>query len=69
MQRISGNLTFQSSFRIEWVKIPLLREYNLLKHVSVQNMFEKLWTLDRSIIKANLFIQHFSNDKSMLRFI
>ena len=38
---------FKANFHIKWVKSPLSRDKNLLKHVSVQNGFyEKLWSLD-----------------------
>ena len=43
---------FKSNFRTEWVKSPLYREWNLLEHVSIQNvLYEKLWRLDPLYIK------------------
>ena len=48
---------FKANFRIEWVKSPLLSEYNLLKHVSVQKVETDLMK------QAYLFVQRFSNDK------
>ena len=47
---------FKANFRTEWVKYPLLREYNLLKQVSVQNvLYEKLWSVD-PLYDKNLLI-------------
>ena len=49
---------FKANFRIEWVKSSLYSEYNLLKHVSVQNVFyKKLWSLD-PLYDKNLLILH-----------
>ena len=47
---------FKANFRIEWVKSPLQSEYNLFKHVSVQNaLYEKLSSLD-PLYDKNLII-------------
>ena len=37
---------FKANFRIEWVKSHLLSEYNLLKHVSIQNVLNENNGLD-----------------------